>query len=134
MLDTDDRERHWPALPYLEWRDTAITLQLWTQVVGKVRLALAPWLNHSWQVPLYVNARGLGTGPIHAGRRIFEIDFDLVEHRLILRTPEAAARGFGLEPMAVAGFYRRFMAALAAGGIDVTINTLPSEMANPIRF
>jgi len=134
MLDIDDRERNWPALPYPEWRDTVVTLQLWMQIVGKVRLGLSPWLNHSWQVPLYVNARGLGTGPMHAGRRIFEIDFDFVEHRLILRTPDSAVCGFALEPMAVAAFYRRCMAALAAVGIDVTINTLPSEIANPIRF
>ena len=134
MFDTADRERHWPALPYLEWRDTVATLQLWMQMAGKVRLKLSPWLNHGWQVPLYVTARGLGTGPIHSGRRIFEIDFDFVDHRLILRTPDSDAQGFALEPMAVATFYRRFTAALQAARIDVTINTLPSEIANPIRF
>jgi len=134
VLDADDGEHHWPTLPYLEWRDTAVTLQLWTQIVGKVRLALSPWVNHGWQVPLYVNARGLGTSPIHAGRRIFEIDFDFVEHRLKLRSPDRAEQGFALEPMSVAVFYRRCMAALAAAGIDVTINTMPNEIANPIRF
>jgi hypothetical protein len=134
MLDTADRERHWPELPYLQWRDTIATLQLWTQIAGKVRLELSPWLNHSWQVPLYVNARGLGTGPIHSSARIFEIDFDFVDHLVILNTPDSAARGFALEPMPVAAFYRRLMAALAGAGIDVTINTLPSEIANPIRF
>ena len=74
----------WPALDYSAWRDTAATLQLWTQVVGKVWLAFTPWLNHSWHVPLYVNARGLGTSLIHAGSKLFEIDFDFVHHRLIL--------------------------------------------------
>jgi hypothetical protein len=77
MESADDTEHAWPALSYRDWRDTAATLQLWTQIVGKVRLALSPWLNHGWHVPLYVNARGLGTSPIHAARRIFEIDFDL---------------------------------------------------------
>jgi len=134
MLDALDRELYWPALPYLEWRDTVATVHLWTQIVGKVRLGLSPWLNHGWQVPLYVSARGLGTGPIHAGRRIFEIDFDFVDHRLVLRTPDDVARGFALEPMTVAAFYRRCMATLSAGGVDVAINTLPNEIAKPIRF
>jgi hypothetical protein len=130
----DDTARFWPPLVYPQWRDTATTFQLWTQIVGKVRLALSPWLNHGWQVPLYVHARGLGTSPIHAGRRIFEIDFDLVDHRLRIRTPDAADRGIDLEPMSVATFYRRFSAELARAGIDVTIGLLPSEVPDPIRF
>jgi len=124
----------WPELPFAAWRDTCATLHLWTQVVGKIRLAQTAWLNHSWHVPLYVNARGLGTSPIHTGRQIFEIDFDFVEHRLVLRTADRAEHGFALEPMTVAVFYRRIMEALAANGIVVTVNTMPSEIANPIRF
>jgi hypothetical protein len=134
MGSADDGEHAWPALSYRDWRDTAATLQLWTQIVGKVRLALSPWLNHGWHVPLYVNARGLGTSPIHAGRRIFEIDFDLVEHRLLVRTPQARERGFALEPMSVASFYRRCMAELDAAGIRVTIDVRPNEVPDPIRF
>jgi hypothetical protein len=134
MGSADDGEHAWPALSYRDWRDTAATLQLWTQIVGKVRLALSPWLNHGWHVPLYVNARGLGTSPIHAARRIFEIDFDLVEHRLLLRTPQARERGFALEPMSVASFYRRCMAELDAAGIRVTIDVRPNEVPDPIRF
>ena len=130
----DDAGRHWPILNYADWRDTAATLHLWTQIAGKVRLALSPWLNHGWHVPLYVNARGLGTSPIHAGRRVFEIDFDLVDHRLIMRTPDAYDRGFDLEPMSVATFYRRFMIELRAAEIDVTINVLPNEFPDPIPF
>ena len=126
--------RYWPTLNYAHWRDTAATLQLWTQIVGKVRLALSPWLNHGWHVPLYVNARGLGTSPIHAGRRVFEIDFDLVDHRLIIRTPDAHDRGFGLEPMSVASFYRLFMSELDAAGINVAINVMPNEVPDPIPF
>ena len=129
-----DTARFWPRLDYPSWRDTVATFQLWTQIVGKVRLALSPWLNHGWQVPLYVNARGLGTSPIHAGRRIFEIDFDLVDHRLTICTPDAVDRGIDLEPMSVATFYRRFMAELKGAGIDVEIGILPNEVPDPIRF
>jgi hypothetical protein len=130
----NDTARFWPPLAYPQWRDTATTFQRWTQIVGKVRLALSPWLNHGWQVPLYVNARGLGTSPIHAGRHIFEIDFDLVDHRLKISTPDAADRVIDLEPMSVAVFYRRFMAELAGAGVDVTIGLLPNEIPDPIRF
>jgi hypothetical protein len=130
----NDTACFWPPLAYPQWRDTATTFQLWTQIVGKVRLALSPWLNHGWQVPLYVNARGLGTSPIHAGRHIFEIDFDLVDHRLKISTPDAADRVIDLEPMSVATFYRRFMAELAGAGVDVTIGLLPNEIPDPIRF
>jgi hypothetical protein len=124
----------WPSLSYLEWRATAATFQLWTQVVGKVRLALSPWLNHGWQVPLYVNAHGLGTSAIHTPHGMLEIDFDLVDHQLVIRTSEAPDRRFALEPMSVATFYRRLMAELAALQIDVRINVLPNEVAEPIRF
>src|SRR5580698_9573048 len=96
----------WPDLPYASWRDTAETLQLWTQIVGKIRLALTPWLNHGWQVPLYVTARGLGTSPIAVGNEIFEIEFDFIAHRLIARTSRGDEDGFPLEPQAVAEFYR----------------------------
>ncbi len=124
----------WPRLDYAGSRDTLATLQLWTQVVGKVRLALSPWLNHGWQVPLYVTTRGLGTSPIYAGTRSVEIDFDLVAHRLVLRSADAEPRGFDLAPMSVAAFYRRCMAELAALGIAVVIDTRPNEVAAPLRF
>jgi hypothetical protein len=124
----------WPVLNYAGWRDTAATLQLWTQIVGKVRLALSPWLNHGWQVPLYVNARGLGTSAIHAGGGLLEIDFDFVAQRLLVRTSDAAEAGFALEPMSVAAFYRRCMAALEGVGVKVTIDVVPNEVADPIRF
>jgi len=124
----------WPALPYADWRDTCITLHLWTQVVGKVRLALSPWINHGWQVPLYVNARGLGTSPMHVAGGMLEIDFDFCDHRLVMSHSDRPARGFVLEPMSVARFYRRVMAELAAVGIDVAINTLPNEVPQPTRF
>ena len=124
----------WPELDYASWRDTAQTLQLWTQIVGKVRMALSPWLNHGWQVPLYVNARGLGTSPIHAAGQLFEIDFDFIAHRLVLRRSSGPDLGFALEPMSVAAFYRRCMGELAASGIDVRINPMPNEVPSPIRL
>jgi hypothetical protein len=121
-------------LPFADWRDTCVTLQLWTQVVGKVRLALSPWLNHGWQVPLYVTARGLGTAPMHVAGGILEIDFDFRDHRLSFSHSDRPARGFALEPMSVARFYRRVMEELDAIGIDVAISTLPNEVPQPIRF
>jgi hypothetical protein len=124
----------WPVLVYEDWRETATTLQMWTQMAGKVRLALSPWVNHGWQVPLYVNTRGLGTSPIHYRNGMLQIDFDFVDHRLVISTSEAPPRGFALEPMTVATFYRKFMSELEAAGVAVTINTLPSEVAAPIRF
>lgn len=134
MQQSNDPHDAWPSLNYADWRDTVATFQLWTQVVGKVRLALSPWLNHGWQVPLYVSARGLSTALIHAGRHLLEIDFDLVDHRLIVRTSDAPDRGFALEPMSVAAFHRRLMAELGAAGVAVDIDTMPNEVAAPIRF
>src|SRR4051812_46877463 len=82
----------WPDLPYAAWRDTATTLQLWTQIAGKVRLMLTPWLNHSWQVPFYVSARGLSSSPIPLGREILEMEFDFIGHQLILRSSKGEQR------------------------------------------
>jgi hypothetical protein len=134
MQRTDDPADHWPALDYATSRDTLATLQLWTQIVGKVRLGLSPWLNHGWQVPLYVSARGLTTSLMHAGHTTLEIDFDLVAHRLIVRTSSGPDRGFALEPMSVARFYRQLMAELDALGVRVEIDDQPNEVPVPIRF
>ncbi|HEV2265256.1 MAG TPA: DUF5996 family protein [Stellaceae bacterium] len=124
----------WPDLPYPAWRDTAATLQLWTQIVGKVRLALTPWVNHSWQVPFYVTARGLGTSPIPIGSEILEIEFDFIGHRLVARTSRGENRTLLLEPQTVADFYRRVIALLNEIGVAVAVNEMPNEVANPIRF
>ncbi len=135
MQNIVDNGSGWPALAYPDWRDTALTLQLWTQIVGKVRLALTPWLNHGWHVPLYVNARGLGTSPIHAGNDgIVEIDFDLVEHRLRVTSSHAPESGFALEPMSVATFYRRVTETLGTVGVNVAIDPMPNEVLDPIAF
>jgi hypothetical protein len=124
----------WPALSYPAWRNTAVTLQLWTQIVGKIRLALTPWVNHSWHVTLHVTARGLGTSPIPIGNEILEIEFDFISHRLAVRTSWGAERAHSLEPQAVAEFYRRVLDLLNGIGIAVRINEMPNEMQNPIRF
>jgi hypothetical protein len=124
----------WPELSYPAWRDTAATLQLWTQIVGKVRLALTPWLNHGWHVPFYVTARGLGTSPIPAGTELLEIEFDLIDQRLVCRTSTGGQHTVALAPQTVAAFHGRVMAALASLDIAVAINTMPNEVADPIRF
>src|SRR5215470_4980219 len=117
----------WPELEYHGWQATLATLQLWTQVVGKVRLALTPWVNHGWQVPLYVTARGLGTSPIPAGDRIFEIEFDFMRRLLVVHASSGDERTLPLEPQTVADFYQRFRDLLKDLGIAVAINELPSE-------
>ena len=124
----------WPELAYAAWADTAATLQLWTQIVGKIRLARTPWLNHSWHVALYVTARGLTTGPIPDGARTFQIDFDFVDHVLWLRTSGGDARVIALKPMAVVKFYADLMRALDELGLGVAIRTMPCEIADCIPF
>ena len=124
----------WPELPTAEWRESYATLHLWTQIVGKIRLARAPWLNHSWHVVLYVTARGLTTSPIPDGTRTFQIDFDFIDHDLRISTSDGATRRFALGGQSVASFYAAVMAALAELGIDLVIDQMPSELPEPIRF
>jgi hypothetical protein len=124
----------WPALPYAAWRDTAITLQLWTQIAGKVRLALTPWLNHSWHVTLQVSARGLATPPIPYNGRDFTIEFDFIDHVLWLRTSDGHFRQLMLKPMTVAEFYADIMVALSELGVAVRINEMPNEIPGAVPF
>jgi Family of unknown function (DUF5996) len=124
----------WPALPYAAWKDTCTTLQLWTQIVGKIRLAKTPWLNHSWHVALYVTARGLTTSPIPHGDRMFEIEFDFVDQVLRLRTSDGTERAVPLRPQPVADFYAAVMTALAELGIRLQINEKPNEIVDAIPF
>jgi hypothetical protein len=124
----------WPELPTAAWRDTYATLHLWTQIVGKIRLARAPWLNHSWHVTLYVTARGLTTSPIPDGIRAFQIDFDFIDHHLRISTSDGAARQFALAGKSVASFYTAVMADLADLGIHIAIDEMPNELPEPIRF
>jgi hypothetical protein len=126
-------ESAWPALPYADWADTSRALHLFTQIVGKVRLASTPWLNHSWQVPLYLSARGLTTGLIYVGRRGLELEFDFVGRRLWIRTDGQPAH-VPLAPMSVADFYARVMSALDALGLPVAINPVPNELPEATPF
>jgi hypothetical protein len=129
-----DQSEAWPALPLAAWVDTYATLHMWTQMVGKVRLALCPQVNHWWEVALYVSARGLTTSPIPYGRGIFEIEFDFIDHKLNVITSGGETKSIRLEPRAVADFHAEFMAMLRSLGIEVRIWNLPVEIPNPIRF
>ncbi|MEM9121651.1 MAG: DUF5996 family protein [Cyanobacteria bacterium P01_F01_bin.56] len=124
----------WPHLPLEAWQDTYTTLHMWTQIVGKIRLVQTPWINHSWHVALYLTAWGLTTGPIPFGYRIFQMDFDFIEHQLRITTSEGHTKTIELRPRSVADFYRAVMAALAALDITVKINTLPNEVPDPMPF
>ncbi len=124
----------WPPLPLSEWKDTCETLHMWTQIAGKVRMELSPPMNHWWHVPLYVTARGLTTSPIPYGWRAFEIDFDFIDHHLAIESSDGQTESMPLKPMAVADFYREFMARLNSLGIEAHIHGTPSEVSNPIPF
>jgi hypothetical protein len=128
-----ERAERWPELPYEAWRETCQTLHLWTQIVGKVRMELSPYLNHWWHVTLYVTPCGLTTSAIPSHGNTFDVSFDFLEHTLFIRTSAGTTKALPLIPRSVAAFYREFMDCLHALGIQVTINTLPSEVSNPIR-
>jgi hypothetical protein len=124
----------WPELDWPAWRETAIGLQLRTQIVGKLRLALTPWLNHSWHVPLYLTARGLGTSAIPCGDRILQVDFDLIAEGVVFATSDGGVRTIPLAAGTVAGFHAAVLAALADLGVAVTIDPRPSEMPDAVPF
>ncbi|MDE3109471.1 MAG: hypothetical protein KGL02_05975 [Acidobacteriota bacterium] len=128
------REDAWPPLPLAEWQPTLDTLHMWTQMAGKVRLALAPHVNHWWQVPLYVSARGLTTSAIPVRGGNFEIEFDFVAHELRIATSWDQKCSMPLAPQSVAEFYEKFMRLLDSAGISVKIWPMPVEVPNPIRF
>jgi hypothetical protein len=128
------QDEAWPDLPFEDWAETCATLHLWTQVVGKIRLAAAPHLNHWWQVPLYVTSRGLTTSAMPYGERTFEITFDFIAHRLIISTSEGSVETFALAPMSVAAFYREVMGRLRKLGIGIRIWPVPVEIPDPIPF
>ena len=131
---TNAQAEPWPALPYEAWKDTCTTLHLWTQIVGKIRLAKTPWINHSWHVTLYVTSRGLTTSPIPYDGRAFQIDFDFIDHALLIQTSDGATRRLALEARSVAEFHDALMAALAELDIRVRIHGRPNEVADPIPF
>ena len=124
----------WPELPLAAWSDTYKTLHLWLQIVGKIRLTRSAWVNHSWHVTLYVTAKGLTTSPIVADTRTFQIDFDFIDHRLLIQTSDGRDEAFALEPMSVATFYALLTKQLETLDINLRIHPLPNEVENPIRF
>lgn len=134
MDRANDLPECWPALPHELWGGTGATLHLWAQIVGKVRLALAPRINHWWNVPLYVSARGLTTSPIPYKERIFEIHFDFIDHQLVVETSDGGVGKIALVPRSVAGFYREFMGLLRSMNIEVGIWRMPVEVPDPIAF
>lgn len=123
----------WPALPLSQWQETRDTLHMWLQIVGKVKLELCPFLNEWWNITLQLTPRGLTTSTIPSGDLVFAVDFDFIEHNLFIRASNGAGKALPLMPRTVASFYREFMDALNALGIEVAINTLPAEVADPIR-
>jgi len=124
----------WPDLPLDAWKATYATLHLWMQIAGKIRLAQCAWVNHSWHVPLHVTARGLTTSLIPHGTQSFQIDFDFVDHRLVVQVSDGRSGGFALQPMPVAVFYKRLMEELRSLDLNVSIVRKPNEVADPIRF
>jgi hypothetical protein len=124
----------WPALPLDEWRDTYATLHMWTQIVGKTRLALAPMENHWWQVALYVTPRGLTTSAMPSGARTVAAEFDFIDHQLYLRASDGASRAVTLAPRTVADFYAAYMAALDTLGVEAKIWPAPNEVEPAIPF
>ena len=124
----------WPELKFAEWQDTLATLHMWTQVVGKIRLELTPLINHWWNVPLYVSARGLTTSAMPYGDRALEIEFDFIDHKLWFVCSDGATKALDLRPKSVADFYAEVMNALRELEIKVEIWTMPVEVPNPIRF
>jgi hypothetical protein len=124
----------WPELPLEAWKDTYDTLHLYSQVVGKLRCVLSPMTNQWWHVALYVTSRGLTTSPMPYGHRTFEVDFDFIDHNLILRTSDGATRGLALIPRTVADFYLEVMGMLRSEGIEMTIDPKPDEIPGAIPF
>jgi Family of unknown function (DUF5996) len=131
---TDGAAAVWPGLPLAPWQDTYATLHMWTQIVGKTRLALAPMENHWWQVVLYVTPRGLTTSAMPSGTRTFAVDFDFLDHHLYLRASDGAIRSLPLVPQSVADFYGAYTAALRSLGVDVRIRPVPVEVEVAIPF
>lgn len=131
---TDTGRDSWPALPYEAWKDTYATLHMWTQVVGKVALARAAPVNHSWGVAFLITPRGLRTHLLVHESRTFSISFDFIDHRLLIETSDAVRRSLPLSAQSVAEFYHDVMAELDAMGVPVRIWSMPVELASPIRF
>jgi len=128
------RDEIWPRLAVKDWQETYTTLHMWTQIVGHIRMKQTPLVNHWWNTALYLTSRGLTTSPIPYGTLVFEIDFDFIDHRLLIRTSDGAVKTLALEPRSVADFYREVMDTLRSLAIEVRIHGKPDEVADPIPF
>ncbi len=133
-ISSNQRDQFWPPIPFPEWKETAATLHMWTQIIGKIRLIQTPWINHSWHVTLYVTSRGLTTSPIPHGFYTFEIRFDFIDHELRILKSDGATRTLKLQSQSVAKFYDLVMKALNDLELPVKTNMLPNEIENPIPF
>jgi hypothetical protein len=134
VTSTFSVREQWPALPWEEWEPTATTLHMWTQIVGKTRLALTPLQNHWWNVPLYVTAHGLSTSAMPCGKDDLDIEFDFIAHQLHFRLSSGKSLSLPLRAQSVADFYSEYLASVASLGVKVKIDPMPCELANPIRF
>ena len=133
-MPNDQQSITWPSLPLKQWKDTCATLHMWTQIVGKIRAEFTPLVNHWWNVPLYVNARGLTTSLIPYGDRPFEISLDFLAHELVLHVSDGARAALPLSPMPVADFFQKVMDMARSNGIQVNIWPMPVEVPDPIQF
>jgi len=124
----------WPVLPYETWKDTCATLHMYMQIIGKIRMSQTPWLNHSWHVTLYPTVRGLTTSPISYESYAFQIDFDFIDHLLLIKTSEGQERKLPLKEQPVAEFYSAVLSGLEELGVHVQINEIPNEVTDPIPF
>ena len=131
---TDPVADPWPSLPLEAWSDTNATLHRWLQIVGKVRIARCPWINHSWTATLYVTPKGLTTSSIPYGARTFQIDLDFIHHLLVIQASDGRTGHFKLQPQSVAQFYARLMGEMHKIGLDVEIHRKPNELADVIPF
>ncbi|MGA2135994.1 MAG: DUF5996 family protein [Bryobacteraceae bacterium] len=134
MQSFDSRDEAWPSLALESWSDTCKTLHMWLQIAGKIRLAQGPWINHSWNVTLYVTGKGLTTSPIPYGVRTFQIEFDFLHHNLAIESCDGRTGGLPLQPQSVAAFYHRLMEEMGRLDLNVTIHKKPNEIPDPIRF
>jgi hypothetical protein len=128
------RPEDWPSLPLAAWDETRATLHMWTQIIGKIRLAQAPMINHWWQVPLYLTSRGLTTSPIPYGASTFQIDLDFIEHSLRISVDDGRRETLALQPRSVADFHAELMGRMRSLGLEVPVWTMPCEIEHPIRF
>ena len=135
-LPHDERmtRRHWPSLSYADWQPTGANSHMWAQIVGKFRLALAPWLNHAWHATLYADARGFTTGLVPGHRGDHQVRFDVIDHRLVVESDNGDTHGFPLEAMSVAEFWERFTAIIRTLEPDVRLHTRPNELPDAVPF